>query len=422
MNLPFVHAATSWEAIADRVGDEAALIHGDRRISWREFDQRAARLATAFLAAGLGPGSAVAIDMYNCNEWLETFFAAIKIRAVPANVNYRYLDSELIHLLADSKAQAIVFHSSLTHAVMRVRPKLPDVSLFVRVQEGDSPASPIAGVAEYEALIAASAPALRIERYPDDQYLGYTGGTTGLPKGVMVNVGRLGASMSFIGPTLGLSADELADPVGTAEKTRRERRRVVAIPASPIMHSTGLGMAAAPALNYGGTVVTLPSRSFSAAELIDAVERHRVALVTIVGDAIGRPIVRALEEDAARGRQRDLSSLRPDLSSLRLMASAGVAWSAETKAALLRFMPGLTLLDACGASEGVNYGSRSYRKGDSLSGTRFVPAPGLMFLDENGRPQPAAPGVTGLLAISTVGSSRVDLQACKLEYSIVSPK
>jgi fatty-acyl-CoA synthase len=153
-------------------------------------------------------------------------------------------------------------------------------------------------------------------------------------------------------------------------------------------------MSALPALMYGGTVVTLTSRSFDADELLTAIETHRAALVAIVGDAIGRPILRALEERAARG-------VGCDLSSLRLMSSAGVAWGAETKNGLFRFMPNAVLFDACGASEGVTYGFRAYRKGDPTSGTRFTPAPGLQFLDEEGRAWSAAPGRSGLMANAT---------------------
>src|SRR4051812_12170461 len=97
LSLPTAHPATIWEAIADAIGDQPALFHGERGVSWRDFDARAARLAQPFIQAGLRPGATVAIDMYNCNEWLETFFAAIKTRCVPANVNYRYLDRELVH-------------------------------------------------------------------------------------------------------------------------------------------------------------------------------------------------------------------------------------------------------------------------------------------------------------------------------------
>jgi fatty-acyl-CoA synthase len=393
---PTAHMATLWESIADAIPREAALIHGKRRVTWQEFDARAARLAGAFRRAGLGPGSKIAIDLYNCAEWLEAFYAAIKIRAVPANVNYRYLDQELVHLLTDSDAEAVIFHASLGKRLLALRSQLPRCRLFVQVEDGET-VTTISGVENYEDLIAASAPAARIERSPDDNFLLYTGGTTGLPKGVMMSVGRLMGSLAFLGPMLGLSGEELADPVWAAEGRARTGRRLIAIPASPLMHSTGFGMTAVPALVYGGAVVTLTSHSFDAHELLRAIEEHRATLVAIVGDAIGRPVLRALEQQAAAGG-------RCDLSSLRLISSAGVAWTAETKAGLFKFLDDATLFDACGASEGCTYGFRAYRKGDATSGTRFTPAPGLRFLDEAGNARPAAPGVSGLMANVTAAS------------------
>jgi len=396
MTTAMTHLADIWEGIADRIGDQPALIHGDRSVNWRDFEARAARLASALSAAGLGVGSKIAIDLYNCNEWLEAFFAAIKVRAVPANVNYRYLDDELIHILTDSHAEALIFHAGLAERILRLRPRLPRIKLLVQVEDGAS--APLeGGVAAYEALIAGNSAAARIPRTPDDPYLSYTGGTTGLPKGVMVGLGRAASSMAFLAPVLGLTPEDVADPVATAQRNAAAGDQLIALPASPLMHSTGFSMTAIPALTYGGAVVTLTSRSFDPREACAAVERHGVRLLAIVGDAIGRPILHALEEGAASGKPFDMSSIR-------LMSSAGVAWSAETKRGLFAFLPQATLLDACGASEGLTYGFRSYRKGDALSGTNFTPAPGLVFLDPQGEPGPAVPGASGLMANSTSAS------------------
>jgi len=400
------HLATVWERIADAIPDETALVNGGRRVTWGEFEQRASRLAAAFTAAGLGPGSKIAIDLYNCTEWLEAFFAAIKIRAVPANVNYRYLDQELRHLLSDSHAEAIVFHASLGERVMRLRQELPQIRYYVQVDEGartpvrgsEGASAPLhAGVQDFEALIARNAPAPRIERRLDDTFLSYTGGTTGLPKGVMVQLGRAFGSLAFLGPMLGLGPTQTADPVGTAGALAKKNQRLVALPASPLMHSTGFQMTALPMLSFGGCLVTLTSRSFDAVELLDTVERDRVTLVAIVGDALARPVLNALRDARERGRNYDLASLK-------LITSAGVAWSGETKNGLFEFLPQTAFLDACGASEGCTYGFRIYRKGDKASGTSFTPAPGLLLLDETGKPQQPAPGVSGILAATSTAT------------------
>ncbi|MGE0383117.1 MAG: AMP-binding protein [Gammaproteobacteria bacterium] len=388
-----LHLATVWEAVADAIPDETALAHGTRSVTWREFDTRAARLAAAFAAAGLASGAKIAIDLHNKPEWLEAFFAAIKIRAVPANVNYRYLDRELIHLLRDAEAEAIVFEADFADRILHLAPELPRLRLFVRV--GADPAAPVPpGVADYESLIATHAPAARIRRDAGDQYLSYTGGTTGLPKGVMVNLVASVRSITYHCEVLGVPPGLEMQHAEAARHFVRTGTRPVAIPASPLMHSTGLGWTALPTLCFGGQVVTLQGRSFDAHELLEAIERQGATIVSIVGDAFARPVLRALQERAAQGRPCHLPGLRQ-------ISSAGVAWSADTKALLFEHLPQVVLFDACGASEGITYGFRRYRKGDPLASASFTPAPGLLLLDDDGTVLAPDPGRRGLLANTT---------------------
>jgi acyl-CoA synthetase (AMP-forming)/AMP-acid ligase II len=386
-----LNLATVWEAVADAIPAEAALAHGEHSVTWAAFDERAARLAAAFNAAGLGPGSKIAIDLYNCTEWLESFYAAIKIRAIPANVNYRYLDRELVHILSDSDAEALVFHASFSERIMNLRAQLPKVRFYVQVQDDGAAIAVPADVADYEQLIAAHAPAPRIERSFDDQYLSYTGGTTGLPKGVMVSLGAGVQGMVHTCALLGVPAELSLRHADAAKHLADSGKRPVAIPASPLMHSTGLGWTALPTLTFGGQVVTLRSKSFDAHELLSAIERHRASMIAIVGDAFARPIARALEERVAAGRQYALSTLQQ-------ISSAGVAFSADTKDALFRHIPKVMVFDACGASEGIAYGYRQYRKGDTTTSANFMPAPGLVLLGEDGSVLPSTPGQVGLLA------------------------
>ena len=189
-----MHFATVWESIADAIPNHVAVTHADSSRTWSEFDERSARVAQAFTAAGLGPDSKIALYMYNCNEYMESHYAAFKMRGVAVNVNYRYLDEELWYLLDNSDAEAIVFHSSLADRVAGVVDRLPGLKLLVVVDDGPAPdgtATTVPGAQEFEALLASHEPMPRIERREDDIYMLYTGGTTGMPKGVMYAAGGL---------------------------------------------------------------------------------------------------------------------------------------------------------------------------------------------------------------------------------------
>jgi fatty-acyl-CoA synthase len=372
------HLATIWEAIADELGDTAALEHGPVGRSWRDFDDRAGRLAAALLDAGVRQGDTVAIDLYNCNEYLEAFFAALKIRAVPANVNYRYADAELEALLRQSDARALVYHQSLGDRLTAAAARVPGLRFVARVDDvGDAPVA--AGHHDLEELIAGHEPTARIHRPETDVFLSYTGGTTGLPKGVEYLVGGSVRNTQVLGRMmLGLEDIDWDGPALERARTlAAQGRRPVAIPASPLMHSTGLTMASVPVLTAGGTVVTLRSRTFDADELFVTAARTRARTISIVGDAMARPMVAALGAKASTGDPYDMSSLVT-------MSSAGVAWSGSAKRALLDHIPQVTLVDACGSTEGVTIGMMPVRRGDDTFTDRFLPGPGLRLIRDDG--------------------------------------
>ena len=173
---------TVFESVADAIPEHTALVQDGRRRTWREFDERAARLAAALRDLGLGPDSKIAFYLYNCNEYLEALLATFKLRAVPANVNYRYTADELAYQLENSDAEAVVFHGSLGERVDAVRDPGLKVRAAVQVDDG----SPLVdGALRYEDLIESHEPMERIERSGDDLIFLYTGGTTGMPKAVM---------------------------------------------------------------------------------------------------------------------------------------------------------------------------------------------------------------------------------------------
>ena len=386
------HFATLWEAIADEIPSAPALTHGGRTIAWGEFEQRAARLAGALRAYGLGPGSVVACYLYNCPEYFETFLAALKIRAVPANVNYRYGGAELRALLENCEADALFFDSALRKRVVSVRHEVPGVRLLVEVGE-DGGAVRWPGACGYQELMASSEPAPRMRRSEQDVFLSYTGGTTGLPKGVRYTIGR-GVTNSLRLRDLFLETSTELGIVDYAAEQARDGNSLVAIPASPLMHSTGFTFASLPTLTSGGQVATLEGRSFDAGELLATIGAVRAQVVAIVGDAFALPLLRALDAGAPSGRY--------ETSSLRTICSAGTAWGARIKQRLLEHVPQAALLDFCGSTEGVTYGFRRVRRGEGAFTANFEAAHGLRVIGPDRRELPR--GEVGLLAGPTPAS------------------
>ena len=341
-----IHFATLWEAYADAIGDVPAVIMGDRRFSWREYDDRAARVAAAMSAAGLGPDDKAGLYLYNSNEYLEAHYASFKQRIVPINVNFRYLGGELEYLLDNADCKALFYHSSLADRVAEVAGRLPKLVLLVEVDDGPAPVD-VPGKVRYEDLVAAHDPAPRIERQPSDVYMLYTGGTTGMPKGVMYTMGELSRGFTVNGTgAVGLVlGDDWRELVKDVARQRAESGPYISAPCCPLMHGTGMWIGAMMPHCVGGTVALLTGRKFEADELLEMVERERVNTAVIVGDAFARPIADAL--DAARRSGRNY-----DTSSLTRMTSSGVMWTMEVKNRLLDHMPQAMLVDAMGSTEG----------------------------------------------------------------------
>lgn len=383
--------ATVWESITDVIPDAPAVTHGDITRTWAEYTDRSARIATAITAAGLGPDAKTALYMYNGNEYLEAQYGCMKTRGVPINVNYRYLDDELWYLLDNSDSEALFFHSSLGDRVARVVDRLPKLALLVEVDDGAG-AGQVAGALAYDDLIADNAPMNRIERAEDDVYMLYTGGTTGMPKGVMYANGSMAAGLITSGfPLLGVTppsdAAEVAPIVAAAVG---DGRQLISIPCAPLMHGTGLWIGAFIPHLAGGHVVTLTNRSLDPHEVLATVERHHANAVTIVGDSFAKPLIEALDEGKPDGT-------RYDTSSVAVISSSGVMWTTEVKEQLLDRIEQAILVDAMGSTEGT-MGTQVSMKGMTADTAKFTQAPATkVFTDDDREVEPGSDDV-GMVA------------------------
>ena len=380
---------TVLESVADAIPDHTALVHGERRRTWRELDERASRLAGAFRGLGLGPGSKVAFYLYNSNEYLETLFACFKLRAVPANVNYRYTEEELAYLLENSDAEVVVYHGSLGKQVDAVRDPSLQVRAAIQVDDG----SPLVdGAVRYEDLVEAHEPMERIDRSGDDLIFLYTGGTTGMPKAVMWRHEDLFAALAPLAYSFfGLDMPEDSKDAGArAQKVHESGLVPVHLPASPLMHGTGQ-FSTLQALLLGGTIVTLENRHFDPHELWQTVQREHVTQIAIVGDAFAKPMLRALDEADARGQPYDLSSLV-------LVISSGVMWSEAVKRALIERHP-VIAYDSLGSSEGVGFANAITSTDSEGETAKFGIGPHTKVFTDDGREVQPGSGEVGHLAV-----------------------
>lgn len=375
--------ATIWESIADSIGDSPAVTQGTVTRTWSEYEQRASRLASALVDAGLQPQSKVGLYLYNSNEYLEAQFATFKFRGVPVNVNYRYLDEELLYLLDNSDAEALFFHSSLGDRVARVVDRLPKLKLLVEVS--DDGEHHVVTAIPYNTLLADYDPMPRITRDEDDIYMLYTGGTTGMPKGVMYQMGSLvegfvNGGLAFVGMTPPADISQLGTTVRDAHASGI---RPITIPGCPIMHGTGMWIGAMMPQSGGAHVITLQKRSFDAHEMFQVVQEKKATLAVVVGDSFVKPMIRALDEATAKGTPYDASSLK-------MIASSGVMWTSEVKEALLERIEHVVLLDAMGSSEG-SMGTSISMKGLPPKTAKFAVAPTTkVFTDDDREVQPGS--------------------------------
>jgi acyl-CoA synthetase (AMP-forming)/AMP-acid ligase II len=365
-----------FESVVDAVPDREAVVCGDTRLTYRQLDERANRLAHYLAAKGVGPGDHVGCYLYNGNEYLETMLACMKIRAVPININFRYVEEELRYLFSDADLVALVHHREFAPRVAAARDAMKAGKAFLAVEDGSGAET---DSEDYETALAASSPERGFPpRSADDLYIIYTGGTTGMPKGVMWRQ----EDLFFAGMGGGFPAGEPAKSPEEVGERAAAGGVVAMMPAAPLMH--GAAQLASFIAFWSGYKVVLVPR-YRGPEVWKLVEREKVVSLSLVGDAMARPLAEALEEGEY------------DTSSLMVMSTAGAIFSEAVKAQLKKHMPNLIVMDSWGSSETGFQGSAA--EGSSPDkGLRFALNERNSVLDEDLDEVKPGSGVTGMLA------------------------
>lgn len=386
MNLNF---GDLFEAVARALPPEhIALIHDDQALTWSELDRRSNRLARALLALGLQTGDKVAFYMRNRSAYLEMLIACFKSRLVHVNVNYRFQSAELNYIFDNSDARVVVYAAEFRELIAAVQPRLPGVRAWIEVGgDGAAPAfalpyAPLAGEGD-------DAP-LGLERSPEDLLFIYTGGTTGMPKGVMwTHSALLTAQFNSLSYLEGCAPPTRIEQI--LERVRNVSMHTRQLPAAPLMHATAVVVALG-AIMGGGSVVTLKDdgSGFDPRALWRAVERHRVTTLTIVGDSFAKPLLRVLDENPGAYR----------LDCLKGIISSGVIWSLPVKQGLLRHLPHVMLLDNFGSTEAPACGTAIMTRDKVVDAPVFRVGEDCKVFSEDGREIEPGSGEAGLIARS----------------------
>jgi 3-oxocholest-4-en-26-oate---CoA ligase len=377
--------ADLFEAAADAFGEREYLVCDGRRRTYAEMDARANRLAHHLAAAGIGPGDHVGIYAYNAVEWVEALWAIFKLRAVWININYRYVEDELRYLFENGDLVGLIYQQEFAPRVESVRPHLPKLRHSIVIPDGTG--ADLSGLdsIEYETALAGQPDERDFPpRSPDDLYILYTGGTTGLPKGVVWRHEDVFFALGGgIDPVSGFRVDR---PEQMVEKGRSQGP-LTGFPLAPLMH--GASQWGVMGQSFVGNKVLLTAK-FEPRRTWELVEQERVNLLMITGDAMARPLIEALDEPGTRY----------DISSLLAISSTAAIFSPSVKDEFFRHIPTLVISDAIGASESgangiavVQPGKTAMKGGPTV--TRVVDT---VVLDEDLREVEPGSGIVGKVA------------------------
>jgi fatty-acyl-CoA synthase len=376
MNLAKLH-----EAISEHFHDKECLVYGDRRFTWGQFTDRTRRLATLFRKHGLGVyrerselenwesgQDHIALFLHNCNEYLEGLMGAYKCRAVPFNVNYRYQREELLYLLQNAQTKAVVYHARFAPLLEGIQKQLPEITLWLQVDD-DSGQPLLLGALDYErALLASRADPMDESASGDDLFMIYTGGTTGMPKGVLWRQQDIFHALIASYLPDGITRDEVVEKaVNRMERTRTG----MALP--PFMHASGCCIAMGVWFMGNTLVIQSSTGRFVAEEVVQEMASEQVASIAIVGDAFAEPLLSVLDKG------------EHDLSALRLISSGGALLSERNKQRFQQHLPQVIVYDVLGSSETGQQGMNISRDQQVASSVDFQMTDGSTVIDNSMR-------------------------------------
>ncbi len=379
--------ADLFESVVDVVPDREALVYVDhpgtgaeRRLTYAQLDAAANRIAHHLTDAGIRPGEHLGLHLYNGVEYLQTVLACLKARIVPVNVNYRYVEEELVYLYRDADLAALVFDAEFTDRVAAALPQTEKLRHLVRVGTPPEEAGPLDCVPYAEAEASGSPERGFGPRSADDLFIIYTGGTTGMPKGVLWRQEDLFFAGLFGGDP---SGEPVKRPEELSERVAAGGAGLTFFPAPPLMHGTST-LTAFIAFHYGQRVVL--HRKYVPEEVLRTLEKEKVSSISLVGDAMLRPLV-----DALRGPLKGT-----DLSALFSLSSSGAIMSDTVRSQLQELMPNVLLLNNFGSTESGSNGRATDDSGPA-KGFRLHVNERTQVVDPATR-APVAPGEVGRLA------------------------
>ena len=388
MNLDF---ASVWEMISDIIPDNDALICGDEVVTWKDYDNKSSKIATALSNAGLKANSKAGLYLNNSNEYLIAQNAIFKIGGVPINVNYRYVAEELIYLLDNSDSEAVFYHACYSDRIKEIANSLPNIKAWIEISDGTE--SHFSDALNYDQLLDSSSPMERIYRDPETIYMLYTGGTTGMPKGVMYKQGEflvvLFSTLKAMGYDVPEDINNLEEQIHSFKKDNTFIRSLIGC---PLMHGTGMWLGAFLPLLLGGTAITSRNLGFDADQMWTQVEDTQTSNIVIVGDAFAKPMLDALNNASNQGKPYDLSSVK-------VIISSGVMWSEEVKNGLLEHHD-MQLIDTMGSTEG-GMGSSVSTRDNPPKTAKFSLNPGVIVIADDG--EVLKPGTEKIGLIGTSG-------------------